>query len=212
MKIVIRNERESDFTAVEELTREAFWNLNSPGCNEHYLVHVLRNHPDFIIEMDYVAEVDNKIVGNIVYTKSRVIDEREIEIETLTFGPVSVLPDYQRRGIGTALINFTKEIAVKNNAKAIIILGHPHFYCKLGFRNSIDFMVSNSEGRYPYGQLMLELEKGFFKDTKWKFLYSPVYNFDSKAADEFDKQFSLKTKEFRPTQEEFSIAVRAYLS
>jgi len=212
MKIVIRNERESDFTAVEELTREAFWNLNFPGCNEHYLVHVLRNHPDFIIEMDYVAEVDNKIVGNIMYTKSRVIDEREIEIETLTFGPVSVLPDYQRRGIGTALINFTKEIAVKNNAKAIIILGHPHFYCKLGFRNSIDFMVSNSEGRYPYGQLMLELEKGFFKDTKWKFLYSPVYNFDSKAADEFDKQFSLKTKEFRPTQEEFSIAVRAYLS
>jgi putative acetyltransferase len=212
MKIVIRNERESDFTAVKELTREAFWNLNSPGCNEHYLVHVLRNHPDFIIEMDYVAEVDNKIVGNIVYTKSRVIDEREIEIETLTFGPVSVLPDYQRRGIGTALINFTKEIAVKNNAKAIIILGHPHFYCKLGFRNSIDFMVSNSEGRYPYGQLMLELEKGFFKDTKWKFLYSPVYNFDSRAADEFDKQFSLKTKEFRPTQEEFSIAVRAYLS
>jgi len=212
MKIVIRNERESDFTAVEELTREAFWNLNFPGCNEHYLVHVLRNHPDFIIEMDYVAEVDNKIVGNIMYTKSRVIDEREIEIETLTFGPVSVLPDYQRRGIGTALINFTKEIAVKNNAKAIIILGHPHFYCKLGFRNSIDFMVSNSEGRYPYGQLMLELEKGFFKDTKWKFFYSPVYNFDSKAADDFDKQFSLKTKEFRPTQEEFSIAVRAYLS
>lgn len=212
MKIVIRKEGKSDYRAVEELTREAFWNLYFPGCEEHYLVHTMRDHPDFIKEMDFVAEVDNKIVGNIMYTKSHVADERENEVETLTFGPLSVLPEYQRRGIGSALINFTKELAVKNNAKAIIILGHPHFYCKLGFRNSIDFMVSNSEGRYPFGQLMLELEKGFFKGTKWKFLYSPVYNFDSGAADEFDKQFSLKTKEFRPTQEEFSIAVRAYLS
>ena len=120
MDITIRPEKEYDYRIVEELTREAFWNLYFPGCVEHYLAHILRNHPDFIAEMDYVAEVDNKVVGNIMYTKSYVTDEDNHKIETITFGPLSVLPEYQKKGIGSSLIQYTKEIAVKNNSKAII--------------------------------------------------------------------------------------------
>ena len=70
--IVIRNEESQDYKAVEELTREAFWNLHVPGCDEHYFVHTMRNHSDFIPELDFIAEVDGKIVGNIIYTKAKL--------------------------------------------------------------------------------------------------------------------------------------------
>jgi len=211
LDIRIRREEETDYRVVEELTREAFWNLHVPGCDEHYLVHVLRSHPDFIPEMDFVAEVDGRIAGNIMYTKSRVVDEGGGEMETLTFGPVSVLPEYQRRGIGTALIRHTREIAVRNGAKAIIILGHPHNYCTHGFKNSMDYGIGDSEGRFPYGQLALELERGVFEGKKWKFYYSPAYHLDEKAVEKFDSLFPKKEKRYQYSQEEFSIAVRAYL-
>jgi predicted N-acetyltransferase YhbS len=212
MNITIRKENEKDYRIVEEVTREAFWNLYVPGCDEHYLVHTLRTHPDFIPEMSFVAEDDNKIAGCIMYTKSYVEDENNNRFETLTFGPLCVLPDYQKQGIGAALINHTIEIAVKNKSKAIIILGLPHNYCRHGFKNSIDYNISNSEGKYPYGQLVLELEKGFFDGKRFKFYYSSAYNLDQKASEEFDKNFPEKTKEYKYSQEEFSIAIRAFLS
>lgn len=121
------------------------------------------------------------------------------------------MPEYQRKGIGTSLINFTKELALNDKSKAIIILGHPHNYCKHGFKNSIDYMISNNEGKYPYGQLVLELEKGVFEGRKWEFNYSSAYNLDAKAVEKFDNQFPKKIKEYSASQEEFSIAIRAYL-
>ena len=84
----IRNERKEDFRTVEELTKKAFWNVNFPGCNEHYIVHVMRNHRDFVPELDFVIEEDNCIIGNIMYTKSKLIDESGNEKEILTFGPL----------------------------------------------------------------------------------------------------------------------------
>ena len=87
MNITIRNEMEKDFREVEELTRETFWNLYFPGCNEHYLVHKMRNHPDFLNELDFVAEYDGKIVGNIMYTKAWLIYENSQEMEIVSFGP-----------------------------------------------------------------------------------------------------------------------------
>lgn len=211
MEITIRKEKETDYRIIEEITREAFWNLYVPGCDEHYLVHILRKHPDFIKEMDYVALVDNKIVGNIMYTKSYVLDENNNRLETLTFGPLSVLPEYQRCGIGASLINYTKNIAIKNNSKAIIILGYPHNYCKHGFKNSKDYKISNVEGKYPYGQLVLELEKGIFEGKRWKFYCSKAFDLDENAVEEFEKKFPKRKKEYNPSQEEFSIAIQAYL-
>ncbi|MBN1377657.1 MAG: N-acetyltransferase [Gammaproteobacteria bacterium] len=211
MNLIIRNEIKSDYKIVEEMTREAFWNLHMPGCDEHYVVHLMRDHPDFVPEMAYVAEVDNKIVGNIMYTKSFVLDENNNRIDTLTFGPICVLPEYQRQGIGTSLINHTKKIAIQNKTKAIIILGHPHNYCKHGFKNCIDYGISDSDGRYPYGQLVLELEKSVFEGKAWKFHFSSVYELDENRVSEFDKQFCRKEKEYKYSQEEYRIAVRAYL-
>ena len=103
-RICIRNEERADYEKVERLTRQAFYNQYVPGCTEHYLVRLMREHQDFIPELDYVLELDGEIVGNIMYTKSRLTDEAGNEKEILTFGPVSVAPACQRKGYGKMLM------------------------------------------------------------------------------------------------------------
>jgi putative acetyltransferase len=211
MNITIRSETENDFREVEELTREAFWNLHAPGCDEHYLVHEMRNHPDFIPDLDFVAILDGRIVGNIMYAKSRLVDKEANVLPTITFGPVSVIPGYQRKGIGSSLIRHSIDKAVSRKHKAIIIEGHPYNYCKHGFKGSKDYNISNAEGKFPLGLLVLELEKGCLDGHAWKFHQSDVYAIDTGAAEMFDKTFEFKKKEYRYTQEEFRIASRAYI-
>ena len=108
----IRNEVKRDYQAVEELTRRAFYNLYVPGCVEHYLVHIMREHEDFIQELDFVLEEDGRIIGNIMYTKAKLVDETGREKKILTFGPVCVEPDLQRQGYGKQLMehSFTKAV------------------------------------------------------------------------------------------------------
>ena len=211
MDIAIRNETEHDFREVEELTREAFWNLYVPGCIEHYLVHKMRDHPDFITELDAVAECDGKIVGNIMYTKAWLIDENGREMEIVSFGPVSVLPEYQRKGIGSALIKHTARIARENGIPGIVILGDPHDYCKHGFKNGKDLGISDMNGEYPAGLLALELQEKAFGRHRWKFRYSEVCNVNEEEAEVFDGGFPAKEKSHKYSQDIFSIAVRSYL-
>lgn len=98
MSIELRNERESDWKTVEDITRRAFYNIYMPGCVEHYLVRVMRGHEDFIPELDFVLELDGEVIGNIMYTRSWLTDETGRRKEILTFGPVCILPEYQCRG------------------------------------------------------------------------------------------------------------------
>ncbi len=212
MNITLRLETTQDYRAVEILTRDAFWNLFVPGCDEHYLVHIMRDHPDFVKELAFVAEDNGKIVGNIMYLKTFVteVDGDEI-LDTLSFGPVCVAPEYQHKGIGTQLIRHTMALAASLNYTAIIILGHPHNYCKHGFKSSKDFNISDASGRFPFGQLAKELVPGVFKGKNWKYPLKDIYNIDPSAVEEFDKQFAHREKEYRISQEEFSIAVKAFL-
>ena len=207
----IRLEAKDDYTKVEELTREAFWNLYVPGCDEHYLCHILREHKDFISELDYVVEFNGKIVASIMYTHSYLINNDEERIHAVSFGPLCVHPNYQRKGIGTALIEKTKAVVVNMGVPAIIIYGDPHNYCKHGFRNGIDYQVSNMNGEYPLGLLVLELQPGFFGNKKWKIKQSDVFNFDQEKVKEFDKRFKEKEKKYQYSQELFKMNIRAYL-
>jgi len=211
MTFEIRNEREADYREVEELTREAFWNLYFPGCDEHYLVHILRDHPDFIKELDFVAVSQGKIIGSILYSKSHVTDETGNRMDTLSFGPLCVHPDFQRKGVGKALIAHTKKLALEMGYPAILIYGDPHNYCVHGFRNGIDFNISNADGKHPYGMLVLELKKGTFKGHRWTLTQSSVFEFDPKDVEAFDRTFAPKKKDTQYSQVEFAMAVRAYL-
>lgn len=204
MKLIIRNETEADYRAVEELTREAFWNLNFPGCNEHYLVHVIRSHSDFIPELDLVAELDGKIVGNVIYTKSKLTDENGIEKDILTFGPLSVAPEYQRRGIGKALLESSFEKALVLGYDTIVIFGSPSNYISRGFKSCKKYNISIN-GYFPTAMLVKELKENALDGRKMFFTESPAFDIDEKAADEFDKTFEPKEKTYRISQEEFFI-------
>lgn len=211
MNVNIRLEAEEDYSKVEELTREAFWNLYAPGCDEHYLCHILRNHKDFIKELDYVADVDGNIVGSIMYSKSFLFSDGFEKVAIVSFGPLCVHPEYQRKGIGTALIERTKSLVEKMDIPAIVIYGDPHNYCRHGFRNGIDYKVSNMDGEFPLGLLVLELRPGFFGTRKWKARQSDVFKYSQKDAAEYDKQFKEKEKKFQYSQEIFKIQIRSFL-
>ena len=133
--MVIRNEQEKDYRTVEEITRQAFWNVYSPGCDEHYLAHILREHEDFVQDLDLVIVENGKIIANIMYTKSKLIDIGGKEKEILTFGPVSVLPDYQRKGYGRALMEYSFKKAIELGYDTIAIFGNPENYIPLGFKS-----------------------------------------------------------------------------
>ena len=211
MEINIRLETRDDWLEVEKVTREAFWNLYVPGCDEHYLTHILRDHEDFIKELDYVAEIDGKIVGSIMYTKSYLLGDDGERLEIASFGPLCVHPDFQRKGVGSALIERTKLKVKEMNLPAIAIYGDPHNYCKHGFKNGIDYRVSDMNGEYPLGLLILELQPGFFGNKSWKLRQSDVFQLDHEAAAEFDKHFEKKEKKAHYSQELFKMQVRSYL-
>jgi hypothetical protein len=100
---------------------------------------------------------------------------------------------------------------MKHGEKAIVIFGHPHNYCKHGFKSSKDLNICDTNGNYPHGMLALELVEGVLAGHQWKYRYSDVYEIDDKDADEFDRGFAKKEKGYSYTQEIFSIAVRSFV-
>ncbi|MDD4494766.1 MAG: N-acetyltransferase [Eubacteriales bacterium] len=127
MNLTIRPESPADYRIVEELTREAFWKNTDRGVtiDEHLLVHKLRKSHIFVPDLDYVAETDGRIIGNVMYSKSKIVAEGKQDYEVLTFGPLSVLPEYQNQGVGKALMQFTITEAKKLGYTAIVFCGEP---------------------------------------------------------------------------------------
>lgn len=201
----IRRETAADYRAVEELHRNAFWNVHVPGCCEHYLAHVLRKHPDFIPELDLVYELDGEIVGNVMYTKSELLEEGGNSTGILTFGPIGVAPEYQRRGIGKALLEASFDIAAGLGYPAIAIFGDPDNYVDRGFRSCKRYNVCLEGDVYPAALLVKELKPGFFDGRKLVFRESPAYEIQERDAEAFDAGFPPKEKAFRPSQETFFI-------
>lgn len=204
---VIRLETPADYRAVENLTREAFWNQNVPGCDEHYLVHTMRDHADFISELAFVLERDGVIIGNIMYTKARLIDREGNVKPCLTFGPISVAPEHQQRGYGKMLIDHSFKAAAEMGYEAVVIFGNPDNYVARGFKSSRKYNVCLEGDRFPAALLVKELKDGVLDGRRWYFHES---SFGDACADEeamaaFDAAFPPKDKRWQPSQEEFYI-------
>lgn len=210
--IKIENESPKDYEAVEILTRKAFWNVNVPGCEEHYLAHILRSHEDFIPELDFVAKTaDGGVVGNVMYTRAKLVGESGKELPVLTFGPLSVAPDYQRRGIGKSLLEHSFQKAAAMGYGAIVIFGDPGNYVARGFQSCYKFRVATPDGKYPAAMLVKELREGALEGGRWIYHESPAYEYDSTDAAEFDKSFESMKKEVLPGQEVFYILSHAVI-
>ncbi|MDD2972889.1 MAG: N-acetyltransferase [Lachnospiraceae bacterium] len=204
-KIQIRNELPSDYREVEELNRKAFWNLYGPGCDEHYLVHIMRKHEDFIPELDLVIECNNAIIANIMYTKSKIMDNNGNIKSILTFGPLSVLPEYQRNGYGKMLMEYSFKKAIELGYDTIAIFGNPENYISSGFKSSKHYNICVGDNIFPTALLIKELCAGAIPKGNWTFCQSNVYEVDNQAVEEFDKIFEPLVKEYKQVQELFYI-------
>jgi predicted N-acetyltransferase YhbS len=192
LDINLRLERTEDHRPVEELTREAFWGMNHPSCDEHLLVHKLRKIPAFVPELDFVAEVDGMMVGNIMYSRAKVVDETGAEHEVLTFGPISVLPEYQGKGIGKALLEHTIAEARRLGYGAIVFYGHPDYYPRVGFRRAEESNITTASGKNVDALMAMPLYDGALDGISGRFYEDPVFRIDPKEAEEFDKLFPPK--------------------
>jgi predicted N-acetyltransferase YhbS len=200
----IRLEREEDFRAVENLTREAFWNHHVPGCDEHYLAHVLRESDCFLPELDFVAEANGELVGNIMYTKANVLCDSGETVPVLSFGPLSVLPDWQGKGVGSALVRHSLERARELGYTAVLIYGDPAFYSRLGFLAAEKFGIGSADDYYADALQALELVAGALKDKKGRFAEDHAYEVDEAASAVFDQTLLPKEKlEGLPSQLKF---------
>jgi len=203
--IKIRNEEETDYERVEEITRKSFWNLYIPGCVEHYLVHVMRSHKDFLPELDLVIEVDNQIIGNIMYTKTKLIDESGEEKDILTFGPVCILTEYQRKRYGKKLMEYSFEQAGALDYDVIVIFGNPNNYVSRGFKSCKKYNVCLENGTYPAAMMVKELKPDVLDGRKWVYYQSPVFEIDEQEAGCFDEGLESLEKKYQSSQEEFYI-------
>jgi len=208
-KIIIRNENEADYALVEEITRKSFYNLYVPGCIEHYLVHIMRSHEDFIPELDFVIEVDNKVIGNIMYTKAKMVDELGKEKSILTFGPVCIMPEYQRMGYGKMLLEHSFHQGLALGYDVIVIFGNPSNYVARGFKSCKKYNICLENGTYSAAMLVKELKPEALDGRKWIYYDSPVMNIDEQEAERFDDRLEKMEKKTQPSQEEFYIHVHS---
>ena len=198
-EIVIRKEREEDCRRTEEVARDAFWNLYRPGAEEHYVVHRIRQHPDFLPELSFVIEVDGLVQGGIFYTRSGIVTERGI-FPTVSFGPVFIAPAHHRQGLGRMLITHSITEARRRGHAAILTLGYPHHYRPYGFQGGKRFGITLADGKYHIGLLILPLQEGALDGVHGHVEFSRALDADPGEAEAFDAAFPFREKRVLPCQ------------
>ncbi len=200
---IIRFETKEDYREVENLTREAFWNVYRPGCMEHYVLQCYRDDAAFVPELDLVMEVDGKIIGHVMYVRSEIKAEDGRRIPIMTFGPISIAPEYKRQGYGKILLDYSMEQAEKMGAGALAITGNIDFYGKSGFVPAKTRGIRYEDDPNADYFLIKELKPGFlgeisglYKDPEGYFICEK----DPDGFEQFEASFPPKEKQKLPGQ------------
>lgn len=202
-KITFRLEEPKDYRFVENMVRESFWNVYRPGCLEHFVLHELRDNPDFVKELDFVMEKDGKIIGQNIFMRAEIKADDGRKIEVLAMGPICITPELKRQGYGKMLLDYTLEKAKEMGFGAMCFEGDINFYGKSGFSYASKFGIRYHdlpEGADASFFLCKELIKGYLAGVTGEYAPPAGYMVDEKEAEEFDKQFPFKKKEKLPGQ------------
>ena len=202
----IRLEQPNDYREVEELTREAFWNVYRPGCTEHFVLNQYRSNPDFIPELDLVMEEDGKIIGHIMFSRAELVLDDGTRRQSWTFGPISIHPDYKRKGYGLKLLNYALDKAREMGIGFLCMEGNINFYKHAGFglasKMGIHYHAEPRDAEVPYF-LAQELIPGWLKDNGIEeATYCPPKGYF--VADENPEAFSAYEATF-PKKEKFQL-------
>ena len=194
----IRVEEERDYSTVESLVRESFWNVYRPGCTEHYVLHHLRSNPDFIPELAFVMEADGKIIGQNVFVKAQITKSNGIAFPILTMGPICIANEYKRKGYGKILLDYSLEKAKALGYGAVCFEGNIDFYGKSGFDYASKFGIKYHglpEGMAADFFLCKELKPGYLDGITGVYATPAAYFVAEENPEDFEKfegEFNLK--------------------
>ena len=199
----IRLETEKEQGEVENLIRESFWNVYRPGCSEHYVIHVLRNDPAFVKELDLVMEQNGKLIGQNMFMKTVINADDGRDIPVLTMGPICIVDELKRKGYGKALLDYSLEEAEKLGFGAVLFEGNIAFYGKSGFDYARNFGIRYHD--LPEDEddsffLCKELIPGYLDGITGVYRTPAGYYVKDEDVEEFDKSFPPKEKLKLPGQ------------
>lgn len=200
---IIRLERCEDHRETENLIREAFWNIYRPGCSEHYVIHVLRNDPAFIPELNFVMEMDGRLIGQNMFMKTVIQADDGSVIPVLTMGPICITPELKRRGYGKKLLDYSLEQAAGMGFGAVLFEGNIAFYGKSGFDYASRFGIRYHdlpEDADASFFLCRELIPGYLDSVTGVYLTPQGYYVDDADVEAFDSSFPPKVKQKLPGQ------------
>ncbi|MEE3405271.1 MAG: N-acetyltransferase [Acutalibacteraceae bacterium] len=200
---IIRLEKQQDYRSVEHLVREAFWNVYRPGCSEHYVIHVLRDDPAFVKELDFVMEQDGRLIGQNMFMKTVIEADDGRIVDVLTMGPIGITPELKRQGYGKALLDYSLEQAAALGYGAVLFEGNIAFYGKSGFDYASRFGIRYHdlpEDADASFFLCKELIPGYLDGITGVYQTPQGYYVDDADVAEFDKAFPYKEKLKLPGQ------------
>ena len=200
---IIRLEKESERRQVENLVREAFWNIYRPGASEHYVLHVLRDDPAFVKELDFVLERDGEIIGQNMFMRTVIDADDGRVIDVLTMGPICIAPAFKRQGYGKRLLDHSLERAAALGYGAVLFEGSIAFYGKSGFDYASTFGIRYHdlpEGADASFFLCKELIPGYLDGITGVYRTPQGYYVDDADVEEFDQGFPYREKLRLPGQ------------
>lgn len=201
--ITIRLERVEEHHEVENLVRESFWNVYRPGCLEHYVLHQLRIDPDFISELDFVMELDGKLIGQNIFVKAVINADDSRTIPIVIMGPICITPELKRKGYGKILLDYSLDKAARMGFGAVCIEGNIDFYGKSGFTYASEFGIRYHglpEGEDASFFLCKELIPSYLEGITGEYETPAGYFVDEAEVEAFDKAFTYKEKLKLPGQ------------
>ena len=200
---IIRLEKEEEHRELENLIRESFWNVYRPGCMEHYVIHRLRNDSAFVQELDFVMEMDGKLIGQNMFMRALIKADDGREIPIMTMGPICITPELKRKGYGKVLLDYSLEKAKELGCKAVCFEGNIDFFGKSGFAPASTFGIRYHglpEGEDASFFLCKELVPGYLDGITGEYATPQGYFVDEAEVEMFDQEFPPKKKLVLPGQ------------
>lgn len=174
--IKIVREEPQYYREVEIQNRNSFWDVYIPGCVEHYVIHKLRNSDAYIKELSLIAFDNNKIIGSVYCSRGNIIEDDKVTTPILILGPVSTVPEHQKEGVGSMLMNEAIRRARKFGYRAIVLYGNPEFYHLIGFVNAEKYNITTPDGKNFEAFMLLELYPNALKGVKGKCYEDAVFD------------------------------------
>ncbi len=201
--LVIRPEKKEDHRNVENLIRESFWNVYRPGCSEHYVMHVLRDDPAFVKDLDFVMEKDGVLIGQNIFMRTVINADDGKDVDVLTMGPICIKNELKRKGYGKYLLDYCLWKAAEMGFGAVLFEGNIGFYGNCGFDYASKFGIRYHdlpEGADSSFFLCRELVPGYLKGITGVYQTPKGYYVDDSDIEDFDRCFPPKKKEKLPGQ------------